>query len=296
MNPAERLALAKLSLEGLALGDAYDNHHGNNPNKNAAPIWEFSDDTLMALSIVENLRKYGSINQDALAESFAHHWDGNRGYGQGITKLLKSIRRGQNWRQAAYDMFEGQGSYGNGAAMRVAPLGAFFADDIERVVQQARASAVVTHAHPEGIAGAIAIAVATAAAYQLKLAQKTVSRQEFLEQIIPYIPESEVQRKIILALELAPDTSVQKAAEVLGNGRPVLAQLTVPFTLWAAGEFMDSYEKAIRQTASGRGDVDTNCAIVGGIVVMFTGIEAIPETWYKRRERLPQWPFQDEIS
>lgn len=293
MNHAERLALARLSLEGLSLGDAYGNHHGNNPNKNAALVWEFSDDTLMALSIIENLRKYGEINQGTIVESFADHWDGNRGYGQGITKLLKAIRRGQDWRQITYDMFDGRGSYGNGAAMRVAPLGAYFADDMERVGQQARESAVVTHAHPKGVAGAIAVAIASAVAYQLKTANKTASRQEFLEQIIPFVPESEVQRKIILACELAPDTSVQQAAEVLGNGRPVLAQLTVPFTLWAAGGFLDNYEKAIRQTASARGDVDTNCAIVGGIVVMFTGSDSIPQTWYKRREALPQWPFQD---
>jgi ADP-ribosylglycohydrolase len=178
--------------------------------------------------------------------------------------------------------------------MRVAPLGAYFAGDMERVVQQARKSAVVTHSHPEGVAGAIAVAVATADAYKLKGANKTASRQEFLEQIIPFVPESEVRQKIILAHKLAAETSVQKAAEILGNGRPVLAQLTVPFTLWAAGEFLNNYEKAIRQTASARGDVDTNCAIVGGIVVMFTGSDSIPETWYKRRETLPQWPFQDE--
>lgn len=67
----------------------------------------------------------------------------------------------------------------------------------------------------------------------------------------------------------------------------MLTQLTVPFALWAAGHFLSDYEKAIRQTASARGDVDTNCAIVGGIVVMHTEIKNIPDVWMQRREPLP---------
>ena len=59
-------------------------------------------------------------------------------------------------------MFEGQGSFGNGAAMRVAPVGAYFAGDIGAVVEQAARSSVITHTHDEAIAGSIAVAVAAA--------------------------------------------------------------------------------------------------------------------------------------
>jgi len=48
----------------------------------------------------------------------------------------------------------------NGAAMRVAPASAWFADDREAAVRAAIASAAVTHAHPEGQAGAAAVAAA----------------------------------------------------------------------------------------------------------------------------------------
>ncbi|MBZ0289401.1 MAG: ADP-ribosylglycohydrolase family protein, partial [Anaerolineae bacterium] len=214
------------------MGDAYGNHHGNNAQKHAAPTWEYSDDTLMALSTFQNLKQFGEIHPDELAQSFAEHWDGQRGYGQGVTRLLKAIRRGASWQKVAYEMFDGQGSYGNGAAMRVAPLGAYFADDFQVLVEQARASAIITHAHPEGIAGAIAVAVAAGVAHQLRVAQVVPNRPEFLSRIIVYIPESEVRRKIIAAIDLPPDTSVETAAKLLGNGRPVHAQLTVPFCMW----------------------------------------------------------------
>jgi ADP-ribosylglycohydrolase len=58
--------------------------------------------------------------------------------------------------------FDGMGSWGNGAAMRVAPLGAWFAEDLDTVVAEAIRSAQVTHAHPEAAAGAVAVAVAAA--------------------------------------------------------------------------------------------------------------------------------------
>jgi ADP-ribosylglycohydrolase len=292
----ERLQRARWALEGVSVGDAYGNHHGNNQRKRLAEIWEFSDDTDMALSIVSNLRLYGEIRQNELAQSFAARWEGWRGYGQGVTRLLKSIRRGTPWNEAATSMFDGKGSYGNGAAMRVAPLGAYYADDLARVVDQAHQSAVVTHAHPEGTAGAIAVAVAAALAYQLRNRKLIPSRRDFLDLVLLHVPQTEVRQKIEVARDLAPDTTVQDAAAVLGNGRPVLAQLTVPFTLWMAGGYLVDYKAAIERTASARGDVDTNCAIVGGIVAMFTGIEGIPTDWLRRREPLPSWPFENELS
>ena len=287
-----KLARAKLAIEGLAMGDAYGNHHGNNPRKHGTPVWEYSDDTLMALSIVENLRKHSEINQDELAQSFARHWDGQRGYGRGATQLLKRIQRGINWQRAVRETFDEQGSFGNGAAMRVAPIGAYFADDLDTVIHQAELSAVVTHTHIEGIAGAIAVAVAAAIAYHYSQSNVSPDWKTFLSETALHVPASEVHDKIQLALEL--DGSTQEAAKLLGNGRPSIAQMTIPFALWSASRFLNDYEKAVRQTASVQGDVDTNCAIVGGIVALYTGLEGIPQSWLERREALPRWAFEDE--
>lgn len=288
----ERLHRARLAIEGLAVGDAYGNHHGNNPRKHGAPVWGFSDDTLMALSIVENLRKHGEIDQDALAQSFASRWDGKRGYGRGVTRLLKRIQEGADWHEASSGMFDGQGSYGNGAAMRVAPIGGYFADDLDVVVEQAARSATVTHMHPEGIAGAVAVAVAAALAFRYRNLDGSPSWQEWLEEIVRYIPEGGVHDKMINALDL--DVSTGEAAKTLGNGRPAIAQMTVPFALWCASHFLDNFEAAILQAASVMGDVDTNCAIVGGIVVLYSGLEGIPAAWIERREGLPKWAFEDK--
>lgn len=285
------LECAILSLEGLAMGDAYGNHHGKNTRKHHAPVWEYSDDTIMAMSIIQNLSRYDEINQDALAQSFAQRWDGQRGYGRGVTRLLKQIQKGAVWQKASKAMFDGQGSFGNGSAMRVAPIGAYFADDLSEVVQQARKSAIVTHAHREDIAGAIAVAVG--AALVIQHTKDVFDWKHWLADIVRYTPESEVRDKIRQAIEL--DGNTQDAVKILGNGRPAIAQTTVAFALWCAGNYMNDYGKAIRQTASARGDVDTNCAIVGGIVVLATGLEGIPSDWLEKRESLAGWMLSDEV-
>jgi ADP-ribosylglycohydrolase len=173
MNSA--LARAQLSLDGLSVGDAFGERFFVTPAvveqliaDRAVPKapWRWTDDTAMAATVVEALRAGGSIDPDELAPAFAGNFvrDPERGYGRGAREILTSIHRGLPWREAAGDAFEGRGSLGNGSAMRVPPLGAFFSDAPEQVIiEQASNSAAPTHAHLEGRAGAIASAAAWAA-------------------------------------------------------------------------------------------------------------------------------------
>src|SRR6266550_4382390 len=113
------------------------------------------------------LRLHGCV---AFAKRFARRFgrDPKRGYGKRTRIQMREIVAGAKWRQTAANAFGGQGSMGNGSAMRVAPLGAYFADDLERCAEEAKASSLVTHTHPEGVAGAIAVAVAAAMAWHLR--------------------------------------------------------------------------------------------------------------------------------
>lgn len=299
-DPVER---ARCSLEGLSVGDAFGETFFIHPDlvegliaerALATRTWNYTDDTMMAMSIFSVLRQHGHIHQPALASSFAERYESTRGYGPAMHRLLWEIKCGEDWSERAQSLFGGQGSFGNGAAMRVAPVGAFFADDIDAVVEQAARSSVITHTHNEAIAGAIAVAVAVAQAHRLRDSRETPSRSEFLDSVLPSVPESEVRSKIRKARDFSTDATVQFAVSVLGNGVKVSAQDTVPFALWCAGERLSDYEEALWLTVSGLGDRDTTCAIVGGIVAMFTGTESIPREWLKARERLPAWPFAEQ--
>jgi ADP-ribosylglycohydrolase len=255
-----------------------------------SPPWRYTDDTAMAIAITEILEEHGEIRQESLAEGFGRNFlaDHQRGYGAAMHTLLPELASAPSaWKKIAPALFKGGGSFGNGAAMRVAPLGAYFADDLARLTEQAELSAVITHSHPEGIAGAIAVALAAALASRHK--SSPITPRDFLQGVCERTPESEVRRGIIKALALPVGTTVEPAVAVLGNGSNISAQDTVPFALWAAAYHLDDYQDALWTTVSGLGDRDTTCAIVGGIVAMSAGVENIPPSWIQSREPLPAW-------
>jgi hypothetical protein len=82
------------------------------------------------------------------------------------------------------------------------------------------------------------------------------------------------------------DVTLVPIVRALGNGSRITCQDTVPFCLWVAGRHLDGYEAAIITTIRAGGDVDTNCAIVGGIVALAVGREGIPRDWLADREQL----------
>ena len=296
-NHSERMQRALLSLEGLAIGDAvgemlaYRHTDAVRIIERGLPSgpWFHTDDTEMALSIVEVLKVYGYIHQDALARRFSWRFERepDRGYGSTTRAQLNEIIRGGDWRQGAVSAFGGQGSKGNGGAMRVAPLGAYFSDELSHVVEEARASALVTHTHTDGVAGAIAVAIAAAMAWRLRGDDSSARIAKLFEAVLDSTPESEVRRGILIASQTPAAMPVEDVATALGNGSLVTAPDTVPFALWCAAHHLDNYVESLALTISGGGDCDTNGAIVGGIVALSVGQEAIRADWRKEKEPFP---------
>lgn len=247
--------------------------------------WRYTDDTEMAISIVELLADRGRIDQDQLAAAFAARMDPQRGYGEGAHEILTSIAGGHPWQRASSRAFGGRGSFGNGAAMRVAPLGAYFADDIDRCVAEAKLSAEVTHAHEEGAAGAIAVAVATSLVWRHRAAPQDAGT--FLRAVRDLTPAGYTRDGIEEALCLPRDADVVAAAMALGNGSGVTAPDTVPLCLWVAARHQGRYVEALWETVAALGDRDTTCAIVGGVLALTADV---PPSWLERREPLPAAP------
>ena len=297
-----RLKRARQSLEGLSVADAFGGHfefwrgrmnqHYLDKRELPEQEWAFTDDTNMALSIYSNLRQFRTIRQDVLASSFAERFDIERAYGTGAIRLLEKITAGGDWRKLTKEMFYNEGSFGNGGAMRVAPLGAYFADDMDALIKNARLSAEVTHSHAEGIAGAIVVAVASSVSVSYQGKEKPTI-PDFIDQILPHIPDSEVKENCAKAKTVPTDAPIDDVVMELGNGRNISAMDTVPLTLWCASNWLDDFEEAFWQCASAGGDVDTTCAIVGGIIGS-RSIESIPASWIQHREPLPDWAFEEE--
>ncbi|MGW4728768.1 ADP-ribosylglycohydrolase family protein [Streptomyces shenzhenensis] len=291
-SPLGRLDRALTSLRGLAVGDALGSQFfvpANRPllkHRELPPgTWQWTDDTEMACSVVAVLAAHHRIDQDALAHSFAAHHDFDRGYGPAVNRLLRLVREGHDWREPAAGLFDGQGSWGNGAAMRIAPLGAWYADDPEQAIHQAEISAYTTHQHSEAVAGAMAVAAAAALAAAPGGPPGPVA---LLDGVVALVPKSAVGSGLRRARDMLDYGDADTVAAVLGCGRHTSAHDTVPFALWSAARALGDYETAFWTTAEVGGDVDTTCAIVGGVLAAGKA-GTPPSEWLERAETLPDW-------
>lgn len=287
-----RFVRALDSLRGLSVGDALGSQFFvpvNYPllkrGELPAGPWQWTDDTEMAASVLAVLARHGRVDQDDLARSFADHHDFDRGYGPAVNRMLRLIREGGDWRELAAALFDGRGSWGNGAAMRIAPLGAWYADDPEQATHQAEISAYVTHQHREAVTGAMAVAAAAAIT---AAPDGPPTPEGLLDGVIALVPRSAVAAGLRRARNMLDYDDASTVAAVLGCGRRTSAHDTVPFALWSAARGLGDFERAFWATARVGGDVDTNCAIVGGVLA---GAKAggPPAKWLDQTEALPEW-------
>src|SRR3954471_771635 len=287
-----RFVRALGSLRGLSVGDALGSQFFvpvNLPRLKRRELptgsWQWTDDTEMACSVVAVLASHQRLDQDALARSFAEHHDFDRGYGPAVNRLLRLVREGEEWRELAAALFNGQGSWGNGAAMRIAPLGAWYADDPEQATHQAEISAYPTHQHREAVVGAMAVAAAASLA---AAPAGPPSAEALLDGVIALVPRSAVGAGLRRARDMLDYGDAGTVAAVLGCGRRTTAHDTVPFALWSAARVLGDYEEAFWATAQVGGDMDTTCAIVGGVVAAGKA-GAPPSAWLEQTEELPSW-------
>jgi len=243
----------------------------NAPSKE--PLY-YTDDTEMMIGVAETLVECGEIDETVLMRRFAENYHPERGYGAGLQKILDRIRAGEPWEELATSQFPG-GSLGNGAAMRVAPVGLRFATDLDGVWEQAGKSARPTHRHPVGIESAQLLATAVALAVQ---AEK-VERKPFLKRLRALAKTEELR----WALDTAVGLRKSDSFSVLGSTLQAHRSVVTAIALFAAtgGDFEETVGRAI---ALGD-DTDTLAAMGGALCGALHGIGCIRESWLKRLEK-----------
>ncbi len=293
MKTNKRIQLAKRALTGTAIGDAFGQSFFTKSkeveialkNKQTPKTnWVFTDDTVMSIPLLKSLIQYESINQDFIAKEFALNYnkEWNRGYGPSMHRKLKAIEEGMDWLELSKSSFNGEGSIGNGGAMRVALIGAYFYDDYKKVISETKKSCEITHYNLEAVAGAIAVAVSTAICTRIGLGEST-SKDIFLDTLISLVPESATLYRL-KKIELLPKNyQIQTIVSAIGDSTSMKTQDTVPFSIWNVYHYSDHYsdhfEDCLWSTVSGLGDRDTTCAIAGGISIMSSKSENVPQKW-----------------
>lgn len=277
---------------GLALGDALGARWEGHPPESIAQrfrtaadfiahlppgeLW-YTDDGQMMIGVAEALLTSGCIDDRVLCERFARNYVPERGYGRGARVILEAMLEGDDHRQLAANYFPG-GSFGNGAAMRVAPVGLMFRHDHARLWEQARLSALPTHTHPLGIEGAQLLALAVA----LASTTTQLNRQKFLETLAAASTSLEYSGPLRRAANLENPRDLG----LFGNG--IAAPDSVVTAIAAFALTPDSYETTVANAILQGGDTDTIAAMAGAISGAYLGRQALPARWLKLLEDGPQ--------
>ncbi len=275
-------------LLGLALGDALGAPLEGGPVERA--LWRvlgrtrmgetrFTDDTQMALDLAESLVECEDLDPDHVAARFARSYRWSRGYGPGAAKLLKRIRAGAPWREANRSVYP-EGSFGNGGAMRAPVVGLRFFSSPTLVADAARRSAEITHAHPLGIQGAVAIASATAAALATRAWRPIVDAASGPCEARAFGERFSLARSWLHA-GAAPETTEVRAR--LGTG--IVATESCVTAIYLSLRFLDRpFRELIDFIAECGGDTDTIGAMAGAVWGAANGATSLPAAALDRLE------------
>ena len=280
------------SLLGLALGDALGAPHEGGMlerftwrliGRTGDGRRRWTDDTQMSLDLAESLLSENGLSQDDLAQRFARSYAWSRGYGPSMARLLRRIRRGEPWAEASRAIHP-EGSWGNGAAMRAPVIALFFAHEPEWLVDAARSSAEVTHAHPLGVEGAVLIAVAThALLHDRSAAQVLGAVSAHCRQ--PHIIDRLRVATAWLAEGAAPGP--REVATRLGNG--MAAATSCVSALYIGLRHLEAgFDAMLRFTIACGGDVDTLASMAGALWGAHNGAAGLPAVAIEARERIEQ--------
>lgn len=230
---------------------------------------QYSDDTQMSLMVAESLVDSNGFNPEDLSKRYVDWIISGRARGYGKTTLMavQNLVAGKSWADSGI-----AGSYGNGTAMRAAPFGVYYRNDLDTLIKVVKIDSSITHVSEDAEAGALAIALASAYAVNN-------DTDNLLSKIVPHLTESKVKKTLsgLDALVSSDNITPQQALRVLGTKANV--RETVPAALYCFLKF-DNYHDAIFSAIKAGGDTDTTAAIVGALFGAKLGMGGINSDFY----------------
>jgi ADP-ribosyl-[dinitrogen reductase] hydrolase len=184
----------------------------------------------------------------------------------------------------------GVNSAGNGAAMRVAPIGALFSDDEQRMTEYVMAATAITHRDPRAYIGALA--VARVCGWSLQTGSSTAPQlEQYIHMLRRCGEDDEEWQQLVEGVQqgLAQGMSVQQYADSLGQQKGISGYVyrTVPVALFAWYRHFGDFEETLSSVFDCGGDTDTVGAIAGAMAGAVVGEEGIPQAWLSA---IRDWP------
>jgi poly(ADP-ribose) glycohydrolase ARH3 len=242
----------------------------------------YTDDTHMTIGVAESLVESKSFDGEHMAETFIRNYESEpwRGYGPGPPRIFRMIKNGEPWDSAADKLYQG-GSFGNGSAMRVAPVGLLYSNNPEKLRAIAYTSSSITHSHELGKEGAAIQAYAVALALDTA-PEEEMDKEDFLLKLHDFAQNPLYKEKVAQIKELLGEQDRRKVVAVLGNG--IEAPRSVPAAIYSFLRQPKSYQDPVIYAISLGGDTDTIASMAGAISGAYLGVEAIPQEWRAKLE------------
>lgn len=259
----------------------------------------------MSKALALNLVTQGSFDQLSIAKEFTVEYfrAPKRGYGNAVGTIFRKMKASkfQNFLDPAREQFDGMGSFGNGAAMRIAPLALFcLKSSKEDLIRMAREQAVITHTHELAVNGAILQALAVHQALLLDSSQELNSNaflynleedmKEVEEEDKSYQTQIQEIRKLINS---ANEPSNELVINALGHNIAALFSVPTAIYCFLRSEKPDKipdidtenpFRKCLEYSIGLGGDTDTIASMACSISGAYRGDATISENLLKHCE------------
>ena len=246
-------------------------------------ILTYTDDTHMMIGVAESLIERGGFDGEHMAHTFVRNYyqEPYRGYGPGPPYVFSLIKSGVAWDRASPEVYPG-GSFGNGSAMRAAPIGLLYYDDLEKAREVSYLQSQITHAHELGKEGCALQACAVALAVG-ESPPGPFDPLVFLSHLHGFT-KSDIYKERLESMSrlLGKEADRVRVIGELGNG--IEAFNSVPAAIFSFISHPTSFEDAVIYAISLGGDTDTIGAMCGAIAGAYHGVGAIPSGWMERLE------------
>ncbi len=264
---------------------------------------QYTDDSQLARELLVSLTDCKRFDPDNYASRIADIFAGNRIVGGGFAcyEAAERLISGIGWKESGC----APPSAGNGTAMRAAPIGMFYYDRTEKMVEAAHLQGYITHKDPRCSAGSIAIA----GAVSIVLNNENIIIGHFTNQLSqwmrPYDAEfAEWIPKLEPIIELPPAHALKiisrfGVSETFIETWPGISPFVIGSVLWSLYSFLkypDDYWKAISTAIRIGGDVDSTGAMTGAISGAYLGHKILPRAMVEKLHDQCIWNYKQLLD
>jgi poly(ADP-ribose) glycohydrolase ARH3 len=235
----------------------------------------------MSLALATSLVECGRVDAEKVSTKYAEFYEPWRGYGGAAHRVLRILANGGDYRGTGRLEFP-EGSFGNGGAMRIAPVGLAYRHAPDEFLLEAVEDALLcTHVHPEAIDGALVQAKAIALAATTE--PESFNPANLIDALRATCRTEVMTTKLkILADGLAHNDKDVYVIGRVGNG--IRASQAVAAALWALVRYWRTPEDCVIRAVGFGGDTDTIGAMSGALVGALHGASWVPPRWYDNIE------------